>query len=79
MAGRACESHFIDSEIVSKSLGYENRRDERSYQERVNSCFDFPNGSAVPFSALAEAGKEVVAAYAGLPSFDRTKHFRRYM
>ncbi len=29
---------------ISKAWGYENRQDEREYQKRVKSCFEFPKG-----------------------------------
>jgi len=31
-------------QYIQQSWGYENRRDEKEYQKRVNQCFSFPDG-----------------------------------
>lgn len=31
-------------QYITKEWGYENRKDEKDYQKRVDGCFDFPNG-----------------------------------
>lgn len=43
---RGVESPTIDTLLnrVEKTWGYENRRDEESYQKRIAKCFEFSNG-----------------------------------